>query len=401
MIFILFPAKLFAISFHCVSTGPNGEVTTTWDNVGTSGVNFRAWHIHYSDGILPFILIDSVTTYAITNYTDVNANAISNQAYYFITFESNNGSPNIISDTIRAINLNLNNLSGFANLSWNQSRNPLVSTNFSHYVIYRMFTGGAFIAIDSIDASIAPNPMLYNDIITICDDTIKYMIEVRDSSGCISRSAIKADRFADARVPAIPVLDSVSVDLSGNATITWQVSTSSDTRSYVILQNPGPVPVDTVIGFSSVTLNSTISAQNGSVSFIVIAVDSCNNPSGQSLPHTSIFLNVGFNLCTQATQLSWSPYNFWGASPHGEQRSALLGKREAQLGEYGLHVIALPGSQREAGVDGHGGFALRCVEPETHLQVGPRAIAPKSLTKELQAHVSGTRCPMRHEGVGF
>ena len=302
---------------HCATVGAAGEVTICWDKNGTNGINFQSWNVYHSTSAGgPFALIDNKVIYTDTISTDFTANAFVNPAFYFIIFKSNNGSPDIVSDTIRAIGLNVNNPgSGFANLSWNPTHSPLIATNYPYYLIYREYPPGNFLLIDSIDARTAPIPMSYSDLITICDDTIKYRIEVKDSSGCISVSSLKGDRFSDLQAPAIPQLDSVSVDISGNATITWQVSTSSDTRSYIILQNPGPIAVDTVTGINTATYNSNISATTSSKTFVVISVDSCNNRSAPSTAHSTIFLQINFNLCTQDVSLNWTPYNFWGAPP--------------------------------------------------------------------------------------
>jgi len=185
-----------------------------------------------------------------------------------------------------------------------------------------------------VDARTAPVPMNFSDLIAkpICDDTIEYIIQVRDSSGCVSQSAIKKNRFIDLYVPAIPVIDSVSVDIFGNAIVSWQVSATADTRSYIILQNPGPVPIDTVQGQNSTTFNTMLSAQNASLSFVIIAVDSCNNPSSYSDFHSTIYLRSSFDLCTQSSTLTWTPYSFWGAAPTYEIHESINGGAEVLIG---------------------------------------------------------------------
>ncbi len=330
-----FPLRSHAISIHCISVGPAGEDTLTWDTNGTLPGNFRSWHIYYSGAAAgPYNLIDSVNVYALTNYIHLTANAGTNPAYYFIRFESNDGSAAVFSDTVRAIGVNVNNVSGSVNLSWNPTRIPLLSTNSPYYLIYRKYPSGVFTLVDSVDARTAPVPMTFSDLITkpICDDTIEYIIQVRDASGCVSQSAIKKDRFIDLYVPAIPIIDSVSVDIAGNAIVSWFVSTTADTRSYVVLQNPGPIPIDTVQGQNSTIYNSTISAQNGSLSFVIIALDSCNNSSAQSSAHSTIYLRNSFDLCSQSATLTWTPYNFWGASPQYDILESVNGGVETIIG---------------------------------------------------------------------
>lgn len=302
---------------HCATVGLNGIVTITWDETGTSPLNFGSWYTYHSTNANgPFTAIDSVFFYTDTTYTHATANAANNPAYYYAVFKPNDGSPDIVSDTIRAVGLNLNNPgNGYANLSWNATKYPLIPTTNPYYLIYREYPPGIFTIIDSIDVRTAPIPMTYSDVVTICDDTLKYKIEVRDSSGCSSFSSVRGDRFVDRIAPSIPVIDSVSVDIAGNAIVSWIVNPSSDTRSYVILHNPGHVVIDTVYGLNTTTLNTVISAMSGSESFEVLAIDSCNNPTAPSLSHSTIYLTASFDLCSASGILGWTPYNFWGVSP--------------------------------------------------------------------------------------
>ncbi len=323
-----------AIFTHCAWVGNAGDVTVCWDKTGTGAGNFRTWYIYHSTSPLgPFTAIDSVFLYADTIETHTAANAANNNAYYFIVFKSNNGSPDIYSDTIRAIGLNINNPgNGYANLSWNPIHNPPSSSTLPYYYIYREYPPGFFTLLDSVDSRIAPIPMSFTDTISICDDTIKYRIEVKDSSGCKSISPIKGDRFRDFQVPTQPILDSVSVDQFGNATVSWLVSSSADTRSYIILQNPGAIPIDTVYGHFTTLYNSSVSATTGFQTFFILAVDSCNNPSQPSTFHSTIFLNVSFNKCLQASELSWSPYGFWGSAPSYNIFVSINGSAETLIG---------------------------------------------------------------------
>ena len=161
---------MIAISPYCINVGPSGECSITWSNIGTMIANFRAWHINYSSNVAgPFSTIDSVTVFANTMYVDLSANAAIVPAYYFISFKSNDGTPDIISDTIRAVGLNVNNPgNGLANLSWNPMHIPLIATNNPYYFVYREYPIGIFTLIDSVDARVSPIPMTYNDVISIC-----------------------------------------------------------------------------------------------------------------------------------------------------------------------------------------------------------------------------------------
>lgn len=308
-------------TFHirCLSTDNAGGVTVTWDRNLLNGADFRCFYIYHSTSQSgPFTAIDSVFFFNDTVETDAAANAANNAAWYYVGFKTNNGSPELFSDTVRAIQLTvLNPGSGFANLAWNVMRIPLIATHSPFYKIYREYPPGFFTLIDSVDASTSANPMLYSDLISICDDTIKYKVEVMDNSGCRNRSNVDGDLFRDLQPPSFPVLDSVSVNASGLATIGWPVNPSPDTRAYVILQSVGSIwtPIDTVFGRNNTSYVSTVSAAGNSVSFEVIAVDSCGNPSPQSSPHSTIYLDGAFLLCEKSVAISWNPYSYWSVSP--------------------------------------------------------------------------------------
>ena len=210
---------------HCATVFTNGDVSITWDESGSSAPDFRSWHVYYAPAASgPFTLIDSLLLYTDTTTVHLAANAANVPAFYYVAFKSNNGTPDILSDTIRAIGLIINNPgNGYARLSWNPTHAPLISTNYPFYYIYREYPAGTIVLIDSVDARTAPIPMTFTDSLSVCDDTVGYYIEARDSLGCSSLSAEKKDRFKDLQAPDIPILDSVSVDASGNATVSWFV----------------------------------------------------------------------------------------------------------------------------------------------------------------------------------
>ncbi|MFN8165263.1 MAG: hypothetical protein U0X76_03595 [Bacteroidia bacterium] len=218
-----------AIGMHCATVAGNGSVTFSWDLTGAVAGNFHCYYIYSSTTAGgPFTAIDSVFIYNTTTYTDINANAYNVPAFYYIAELFSNGNPAIVSDTIRAIGLNVANPGvGYANLSWPAVHLPLIPSNSIWYKIYREYPAGVFTLIDSVNASTAPSPMTYSDQISVCDDTIKYRIEVTDQSGCVSVSPVKGDRFRDLQPPPIGTMDSVSVDAAGNATIAWEMKYSA------------------------------------------------------------------------------------------------------------------------------------------------------------------------------
>ena len=332
----LFSSEMKGIGMLCTSASPNGDVTVTWDRNLTVAGNFRCWYLFHSTNLNgPYTAIDSVFFYNDTIQTHVGANVYNNAAYYYISFKSNNGSADIISDSIQALGLNVNNPGiGYANLAWNATRQPLIATNSVWYKIFREYPAGIFTLIDSVNATTAPRPMTYSDLISICSDTIKYRIEVMDQSGCSSISPVKGDLFRDLVTPAIPTLDSVSVDLAGNAIIGWEVNSALDTKTYTVLQFIGGLyqTIGTNSGRNNTLFNSVVSAGSGSVSFAVIAIDSCNNPSAASQTYTTIFLTTSFDLCNKSIALNWNAYNGWATAPIYEILLSINGGPENSIG---------------------------------------------------------------------
>ncbi len=325
-------------SFHirCLSIGTAGDVTVTWDRSSLSSADFRCYYLlHSTTQAGPFSSVDSVFFFNDTVETHLTANAANNPAWYIVVYKSLSGGPDLVSDTVRAIQLSvLNPGSGFANLAWNVMHQPLIATHSEDYVIYREYPRGIFTRIDSVDALTAPNPMLYSDLISICDDTINYRIEVMDISGCVSVSNVDGDLFRDLQPPAYPELDSVTVGTSGNAIIGWSANPSPDTRAFVILQGVGAIwtPIDTVFGNNGTFFFSSVDVSDESTAFEIIAVDSCGNPSAQSQPHATIYLEGNFLLCTKAVALTWNPYPYWGTAVNYEVYRADNGGPEQLIG---------------------------------------------------------------------
>src|SRR6185436_16916197 len=103
-------------------------------------------------------LIDSVTSFPTQVYTDPNANANTNRAFYFVILNQTNGST-VVSDTIQSVRLNVVNTgSGYASLIWNTTHQPVVASNSFYYRIYREFPAGSWTLVDSIDIrNVSPN----------------------------------------------------------------------------------------------------------------------------------------------------------------------------------------------------------------------------------------------------
>lgn len=325
-----------AFNIRCISVDASGAATVSWDKNGLQGAFFQKYYVYHSTVASgPFSLSDSIFIFNNTQSIDNAAAATTNLAYYYVVFKSNNGDPDQYTDTVQAIYLNVTPNSGFANLVWNPTHTPPISSNYAYYKIYREYPAGIFTLIDSVNAYTATVPMTYTDQIYICHDTVKYKIEVTDSSGCKSISNFDGDIFEDRTPPNIPIIDSVSVDANGNVVVAWFVGTPSDLSFYQVQykdQTGNFQPIALVAGINSTSYSSVIPATTELQTIEVVALDSCANQSAQSLPHSTIFAQANFELCTHAINLSWTPYSFWSTAPTYEIWVSVNGGAESLAG---------------------------------------------------------------------
>jgi gliding motility-associated-like protein len=115
----------------------------------------------------------------------------------------------------------------------------------------------------------------------------------------------------DIIAPNTPLMDSVSVDASGNAVVGWQQSSSSDVEGYVIYQYINGIwtAIDTVWGQTNTTYTNPISnADQQTEMYMVAAIDSCRNVSVAATPHLSIYFTQSIDLCRASVDLIWNNY---------------------------------------------------------------------------------------------
>lgn len=304
-------------SFRCVSVLPNGDVQLTWVPPADPDNRFDSYHIYESTSETgPYTVIDSIFSINTTTYTHTGAGANASSHYYYIRTRSGcNGEVfTEPTDTLQSILLDVTNAgTGSATLTWNALSVPLPSTTYSgYYRIFREYPTGTWTLIDSTQG------LSYDDEITLCEAFINYRVEIEDNEGCISVSSVDGDLFEDLTPPASPSIDSVSVDvLAGlnQAGIGWNVNPSGDTEGYIIYQNINNswTPIDTVWGLNNTYyLNGNSTAGEGSETYRIAAIDSCDNTSPLGDIHSSIFLGVNVDICLRQADLSWNAYTGWG-----------------------------------------------------------------------------------------
>ena len=296
---------------RCIAVNSDGSTTLNWEpGVDVTGT-WNNYTIYHSNSILgPFNELTTLTNFNTLNYTHATANASIDSNFYFITsvFGCLDAPPK---DTLASMLLTVSaGPNGTASLVWNPPSDPLLPTTGPTYTIFREQPLGTWNALGNTVNT------FYNDEITVCNDVINYRIQISDGLGCENISSVDGQIFADQLPPATPILDSVSVDLlSGNATMGWDTSTSSDASGYLTYYFSSGIwkVVDTLPGFyNTFWLNdSTSNADTLSECYRVAAFDSCGNFSPLGVSQCTMFLNGSIDICNRKISLSWNPYTGW------------------------------------------------------------------------------------------
>lgn len=299
-------AQLDAPSLRCASVNNINDIILTWVIPPDPTNVFTRYEIYKSPTGLGFILAGTVNIYAQNTFTDVGAGGSTQSQYYYIIAKSNGGAiSSPPSDTLRSVFMNINPISGINTLSWNKTRTPLLPSASTTYTLSRenpptvwstLYTGSG---------------QSFKDTITVCNIFYNYKVQTSDAQGCVSQSNINGGLYHDNLAPNVPLLDSVSVNSSGLATLGWQSSSSSGATQYVIYKFIAGIwtAMDTVRSgnLTSFTYTSS-SASTGSETFCIAARDSCGNITLLGQGQTTMFLTGSYDLCSRTANLTWTPY---------------------------------------------------------------------------------------------
>lgn len=303
---------------QCAAVQANGNVTISWKSISPSG-SFNSYHIYTSTSSTgPFTVLDSVFTASQSSYTHVGANANVAQVYYFINTRCADNNFSSPSDTINTLHLTVNNPgSGTAQLSWK----PIVADTQTRYTVLKESPVGVWTIAGTINnPAKALATLNYTDTILVCNATINYRVETKESSGCNFVSSVAGGVFQNKIVPNIPLFDTVSVNDNNKVVMSWNVNPAVDVQGYVIYKYNGAswIAVDSVLGKNTVTFTDTASgATSAAQQYRLAAYDSCNNISPQSTMLSSMFLSATADICDRSATLSWTPYTGFGTTLSG------------------------------------------------------------------------------------
>ncbi|HHU46615.1 MAG TPA: hypothetical protein GXZ40_01810 [Bacteroidales bacterium] len=310
LVFIFFLTILFAHALNspqlrCLEVDNNGDVTLHW-LIPTDISDFVRYEIFYSNSLTaPFSQIAILNNSNTTDYFHAGANANGQNCYYYVAAISSFST--YFSDTLATIELYLTNTgNGIALLNWSPPISPRLPTYNSSYDINKEFPFNVWNYAGSSPA------LSFRDTIDVCSATISYRVELSDSSGCKNISRKIGDIFQDMVPPAIPQLDSVSVNANNQIVLGWSPSTSSDANAYIIYYFDDNlwVPLDTLYGIHNTFWVDSLHDPTQQIHrFRIATLDSCLNSSPMSLQQRNMQLAATYDRCARTAYLSWSPYD--------------------------------------------------------------------------------------------
>ncbi|MBR4218643.1 MAG: gliding motility-associated C-terminal domain-containing protein [Bacteroidales bacterium] len=291
---------------RCLEVRDNGDVLVSW--VAPADLSgFLRYEVYYAtEATNPFALVGTVSSSSTLTFLHTGANAVVQpHCYYYVRAVGNNGS--FDSETISTIEFYLSNSgTGLAVLNWSAPAEQPLPSYASQYQVWKDYPSGNWNELAEVQG------LVYRDTIDVCDAVIAYRVELADASGCRNVSRPQSERFTDMTAPAIPDLDSVTVDESSQRIrLGWEVSLSPDVFAYIIyLQENGVwIPIDTVYGRTTTQWTDTEHDPQSEVfSYRIATLDSCLNSSPMTMLQKSMQLTATYDLCRREAYLSWTDY---------------------------------------------------------------------------------------------
>jgi len=277
----------------CISVDSNGYVELQWKSKFDYSNSFNYYLIFRSySPYLPFNLVDSITDYYQTSFIDSSVNSTDSVYFYYLKtslscFKGNNLSEP--SDTIYTIIPGGYQVNEYPMIYWL----PMSIFNPNPpYIIKRKTSNTNWMIIDSMYG------LLYIDSTIFCDDTVYYMLEIYDSSGCFSISAIKAIYINNLPIVSFSGLNS-----------NYCTNDNIDTLYGIPLGGTFSGP-----GITANLFDPSVGAGNYNIKYTYTNIYGCTDSSIQNVivnSVTAVSLNIIDSVCKNT-----GPYIFMG-SPAG------------------------------------------------------------------------------------
>ncbi len=292
---------------YCLNVDLNGNTTITWKPPTDTGAYFTNYEIYFGGSLNgTYTKLTTITDYNTLSFIHNGANADTKSVYYYIVNNSDGNSSS--SGKIMTLFLNATSNGNMrADLDWNNIIPDEIGSSRLYHIYSKYQFGNQNLIHTTTSQSISNNVLK-------CSTLIQYHIET-DSLGCTSNSNFKEILVQDLQVPDVPILDSVSVNIpSNNVYLGWEESNSVDVVGYVVYKNISNTwqIFDTIDGISTTSYLTTLSDSDKNVEkYRLAALDSCGNISPMCEMHTTMLLQVDFDVCDGSSSLSWSQYQGW------------------------------------------------------------------------------------------
>ncbi len=315
-------ASLDPPSLRCASViNPAGDVDVTWVVPPDPNNEFQSYVLFTSPAIGgPYNLLTQQFTYGTNSYSHVGAGANVGPQFYFLKTISTSLDTSLASDTLSTIFLSVSQSTplGSAVLDWTAQHVPPIATANAQLAVQLEHPIGTWSQVDLL----AVTAHHYEQLISICQDSLTYRIALQNQLGCTSYSNLAGDVFSDVTSPSPPVMVTLSVDTSTNQTvIDWDPSPQDDTNGYIIVLvlNGNNVIVDTVYGQSNTSYVWSGSDAGLDVeSYTIAAFDTCyhGNPAAPNTSatlsaHSTVYVRTVYDRCAADVTVIWTPYVGW------------------------------------------------------------------------------------------
>lgn len=321
-------------TIRCMAFDENNDLTIFWNLPVDTGDTFLRYGIFSSNSIGgPFGEIKIVNDPTQDN-TVITGSLIGVKYYQIRMFFKNAGSSVIDStsslDTLRSINIDpiiatpLPLVGGQElEITWNPMRVPTdIPTSTGIYRVFRKVEQSG--AWEFVGPAGYGNERIL-DTVYVCEDTVFYMVEIEDSSGCISRSNIVGKFILDEIGPDPVVMNCASYDtLDAGIILSWNAQAAEDVAGYIIFRYFNGVPIDldtiwldtasAIWDPSSLTYRDTVTKSPAApITYGIVTFDRCTIPGETFNTTTSpanffqtIFLEEPeIDVCAREVTLRW------------------------------------------------------------------------------------------------
>lgn len=315
----------------CTELNNNGDVTVSWIPVSDLNNEFTHYEIMasaFTGG--PFAPVGTATNLSDNSFSyNTGVTPPTAPVYFQIITHSSDGinsyssAASLVVGTIFLTAVPSTNPLGYATLNWNSpyptNTPPPAGIQYEVW----MEKGGVWSMIQTLPFGVTNWSY---EIKEMCDELLNFQIRLSIPAGCEFLSNTPGAIFRDLISPDIPVISSVSVDVTtAFAIITWEPSLADDTKGYLLYNCQGSNPPTTTLiatlygQFTNQYTDMLPNTAIGPVQYAIAAFDSCYMLTPPMVPaspigpcNKSIYLQLpSYTNCDDFIRLNWQNYEGW------------------------------------------------------------------------------------------